>query len=525
MAALGVPQLKAALIVVHRYTSAALCLLFATWFISGLAMAYRQEPPLTDEQRLAFAPSLNPAPGAVPPGQIPALAAAWAEVQTLRLGQWQGRPVYRWLTGAGWQAAWGDSGAEATFDARSLEPEAARWFGAGTPFRYDGVFDHEGQWSYFSTNGAHYPLHGFSTDGIGPRQVFFSSRTGEPVVATTFGIRLLYYLGPGVHYFSLYPIRNNDPLWRALVIWSSGIGVVSCLAGIIIGLWQLRWRAIGTGRRVVPYARPWMRWHHGIGLVFGLVTFTFVLSGLLSMNPAAMFPTPDVPPALGSALQGSRTSVQALPSPASLDSSLDYTVKELEWKRLRGRPYLVARRDMATERLLWPDAVGVIAARPPFNDEELVGFVRDLLPARIERFERVPAFDDYYYTRHGRHLPLPVLRVRVRDEQSTWYYMDPDTGQLVMKSDDGTRARRWLYNGLHSFDVQWLLRKGWWWHLTIWLLSLGGLALSVTGVVITWHWIQRSVSPAVTHSLAGARARTASSPLTPLGHLNERKVD
>jgi PepSY-associated TM region len=523
MVALGLPQLKAALIVVHRYTSAALCLLFATWFISGLAMAYRHEPPLTDEQRLAFAPSLNPASGAVPPGQIPALADDWAEVQALRLGQWRGRPVYRWLSSVGWQAAWGDTGAAAMFDAAALEPEAARWFGPGTPFRYDGVFEEEGQWSYFSTNRPHYPLHGFSTAGIGGRQVFFSSRTGEPVVATTFGIRLLYYLGPGLHYFSLYPIRNNDPLWRAVVIASSSIGVMSCLAGIIIGLWQLRWRAIGTGRRVVPYARPWMRWHHWIGLAFGLVTFTFVLSGLFSMNPAALFPAPDVPAALGAALQGSHTSVDALPPPASLDS-LEDAVKELEWKRLRGQPYLVARRDLATERLLWPDAAGV-APRPPFTDDELVGFVRDLLPAPIQRIERVPHFDDYYYTRHGRHLPLPVLRLRLQDEQSTWYYMDPDTGHLVMKSDDGTRARRWLYNGLHSFDVQWLLRNGWWWDLTIWLLSLGGLGLSVTGVVITWHWIQRSVSPAVAAPLSGRRANTASRQIARLRHLNERKVD
>lgn len=523
MASLGVPQLKAGFIVVHRYTSAALCLLFATWFVSGLAMAYRHEPPLTDEQRLAFAPSLNPAPGAMPPGQIPALVSDWSEVQALRLGQWQGRPVYRWLTGAGWQAAWGDSGTQATFDVRSLEPEAARWFGAGTPFRYDGVFEREGQWSYFSTNQSHYPLHGFSTAGIGRRQVFFSSRTGEPVVATTLRIRLLYYLGPGLHYFSLYPIRNNDPLWRALMIWSSGAGVVSCLAGIIIGVWQLRWRAIGTGRRVVPYARPWMRWHHWIGLVFGLVTFTFVLSGLFSMNPATMFPTPDVPPALGAALQGSRPSIEALTAPPTVDSLGD-AVKEFEWKRLRGRPYLVARRDMATERLLWPDVVGV-AARPPFSDEELVGSVLDLLPAPIERIERVAAFDDYYYTRHGRHLPLPVLRVRLQDDQSTWYYMDPDTGQLVMKSNDGTRARRWLYNGLHSVDVQWLLQKGWWWDVTIWLLSLGGLALSVTGVVITWEWIQRSVSPAVAASLGGPQNRAVSTQGTPLRHLNERKID
>jgi hypothetical protein len=100
--------------------------------------------------------------------------------------------------------------------------------------------------------------------------------------------------------------------------------------------------------------------------------------------------------------------------------------------------------------------------------------------------------------------------------------MDPDTGQLVMKSDDGTRARRWLYNGLHSFDAQWLLRRGWWWDLTIWLLSLGGLALSVTGVVITWQWIQRSVWPPVAVSLAGSRVPTTSTQVTPL---TEQKVD
>lgn len=519
-------QLKTALIVIHRYSSAALCLLFAAWFISGVAMAYYRKPVLIEEQRLAFSEPLNPASEALAPAQLPELAATWHDTELLRLGQWQGRPLYRWrTTDAVWRTAWGDTGAPASFDGASLEPEAARWFGDGTPFGYDGAFYEQSQWSYFTEAREHYPLHRFSTEGRAPRQVFFSSRTGEPIVATTFGTRVLYYLGPGLHYFSFYPIRNNSALWRGLVNWSSGIGALTCLIGIVIGLWQLRWRAIGTDRRVVPYARRWMRWHHWTGLFVGLLTFTWVLSGLFSMNPAGIFPTTDVPATLESAFLGPQPPLSAMPSRApNVDVRSGDAIKELEWKRLRGQSYVVARRDLSTTRLLWPDGNG-FAERPPFSNGELMGFVRDLLPAPVRSVEQLNEFDDHYYARRDRHLPLPVLRVRLQDEHSTWYYLDPATGQLFLKSDDGTRVRRWLYNGLHSFDMQFLLRRGRWWDVTIWLLSLFGLALSVTGVVIAWQWIQRSVGPALAASAAGDLPKGAHGRLRPLNELHEGKVD
>lgn len=487
-------RLKAVLIVIHRYTSAVLCLLFAVWFISGVAMAYRRDPPITDAQRLAFAEPLDAAK-ALPPEQVRELAASWSKTDTLRLAQSHGRPLYRWRTiDTGWHAAWADTGTRAAFDEASLQPEARRWFGGSNLFRYDGAFREHSQWSYFAAAREHYPLHRFSTEGPAPRQIFFSSRTGEPVVGTSLGTRLLYYLGPGLHYFSFYPVRNNNPLWRGLVNWSSGIGALTCLVGIVIGLWQLRWRAIGTNSRVVPYANPWMRWHHWLGLSFGLLTFTFLLSGLAGMNPGGIFPSTEIPGAMKAAFLGPQPPLRALPSPVgTLRSDSGHGVKELEWHRLRGEPYLVARRDLATAHLLWPQDNGLVA-RVPFSDRELVGFVKGLFPASIHSVERLTAFDDHYYARHGRHLPLPVLRVRLRDEKSTWYYLDPATGQLFLKSDDGTRVKRWLYNGLHSFDVQLLLRLGRLWDVTIWFLSLCGLALSITGVVITWHWIQRSVA-------------------------------
>lgn len=513
--------LKTTLIAIHRYTSAALCLLFAVWFVSGIAMAYRVDPPLTDGQRLAFDEPLQSVAGARSPKDVPAVAAAWADSDILRLVQLQARPLYRWrANGAGWRAAWADSGASASFDGQSLAPEAARWFGDGAAFHYDGAFEQHSQWSYFAAAREHYPLHRFSTDGFGPRQVFFSSRTGEPVIATTLGSRVLYYLGPGLHYFSFYPIRNNSPLWRGLVNWTSGIGAFTCVVGLIVGLWQLRWKAVGSNRRVVPYAKFWMRWHHITGLAFGVLAFTFVLSGLFSMNPAGMFPPTEVPPPIRAEFLGPRPAASEIPSPPrTLDGVADPAVKELEWKQLRGQAYILARHDPATEHILWPGGDAVVA-RAPFGDDELVQAAATVLPAPIRRVDRLTEFDDYYYARKYRHAPLPVLRVYLEDERSTWYYLDPDTGQLFLKSDSGTRVRRWLYNGLHSFDMQFLLRAGLWWDVTIWLVSLAGLALSATGVVISWHWIKRSLAPAFGASArAAARGRTAGAP-RPLGSLS-----
>jgi len=43
---------------------------------------------------------------------------------------------------------------------------------------------------------------------------------------------------------------------------------------------------------------------------------------------------------------------------------------------------------------------------------------------------------------------------------------------------------RWLFSFLHSWDLPPLLRTGPWRDAVLILLSMGGLALSVTGVVI-----------------------------------------
>jgi hypothetical protein len=80
-----------------------------------------------------------------------------------------------------------------------------------------------------------------------------------------------------------------------------------------------------------------------------------------------------------------------------------------------------------------------------------------------------------------------VIRVRFEDEQHSWFHLDPLTGQIVDRSTRTNRVYRWLYNGLHSFDIWWLWQRRPLWDICVITFSLGGVLLSMIGVVIGWR--------------------------------------
>ena len=60
-------------------------------------------------------------------------------------------------------------------------------------------------------------------------------------------------------------------------------------------------------------------------------------------------------------------------------------------------------------------------------------------------------------------------------------------GTVALGLDRRQRVSRWLFSFLHSWDLPPLLRTGPWREGVLILLSLGGLALSATGIVIGWR--------------------------------------
>ena len=65
------------------------------------------------------------------------------------------------------------------------------------------------------------------------------------------------------------------------MVWTSIVGTFWTVIGLYIGI--AKYRRYKSGRWS-PY-RGWFYWHHITGLVFGVLTLTWVMSGLFTMNP------------------------------------------------------------------------------------------------------------------------------------------------------------------------------------------------------------------------------------------------
>jgi hypothetical protein len=129
------------------------------------------------------------------------------------------------------------------------------------------------------------------------------------------------------------------------------------------------------------------------------------------------------------------------------------------------------------------------------------GFTRDelLTAARAAMAGMEPTevswltdYDAYYYDRTGGRR-LPALRAKFDDPDRTWLYLDSADGSLVLAEVSGSRTERWLYQGLHSLDFPRLYQTPWAWYPLIIGLSLGGVALSLTSLVVAWRFLRGKV--------------------------------
>jgi hypothetical protein len=97
-------------------------------------------------------------------------------------------------------------------------------------------------------------------------------------------------------------------------------------------------------------------------------------------------------------------------------------------------------------------------------------------------------WDPYYFAKPGtrfRMRPLPVVRVSFDDPQRHSYYIDPASARIVLRHETSSRWNRWLYHGLHSFSLPALYQNRPLWDVLMLVLLAGGLALSLTSIVLT----------------------------------------
>jgi len=501
---------KRQLFLFHRWTGIGLCIVIALWFVSGIVMMYVDFPQLTRPERLAGLPPLNFSTATLRPADAVArlvsfelsTAAANSDSEfnsqsaplprAIKLSMLLRRPLYvvYWQGIAQPRSVFADTGEVlSNIDAVTAQASAsdfARRAGYETDVKPLYIEDKSvDQWTVSSVLNEHRPLHRVSLNDARGTDLYVSSTTGAVVRDTHRRERVLNYFGAVTHW--IYPtfLRRHADAWTWTVDVLSGIGTVFAISGLWIGV--LRWRRKRSpGKPAVPY-RGLMRWHYFSGIVFGLMLFTWMASGLLSMNPGDLNPSRAPSLEQRMALSGATFDPVDFDPPAQV---LPPDVVEAELIYYDAQPFF-ATTNRAGSRVLI--AASDVPSRPPTRTRLLV-LAQSLLPhASLVQSQVLAEYDSYYYSRrpeNGDKL-LPVLRVQFDDADKTWFHIDLATAQVLEKVTRTNRLFRWLYNGLHSWDIRWLRERRPLWDIGLIVFLIGGLVLTSIGSVIGYRRLRR----------------------------------
>jgi hypothetical protein len=483
----------------HRWLGVAWCLLFALWFSSGIVMMYWTFPEVEASDRLERSEALNASQVLVGPTEAWSQLNQPTEPDSVRLGTFNGRPAYRFRNGRQQSVVFADNGQVLS----TVSPEVAAQVAAAwtrqpaATATVDGPRTDPDQWTVAGPSRALWPLLKYSWPS--GEQVYVSTVTGDVVQYTTRGSRAAAYFGAIPHWLYFAPLRKNGALWRQVVLWASGIGIFVSVLGLVVGLWMYsprrRYR-VSDGPASFPYT-GFKRWHAILGLVFGILTCTWGLSGMLSMTPfPALAEGPVDAYRIVEALSGPQPPLRAYaakpPAQALRQVASDMRVKEIEFTSFAGEPVYLARETSDKTRI-----VPVNFDPAPFYDPQIVAAVVAMAtePSKVAEARLVDKYEAYYVDRHG-DLPLPALFLRLDDAARSTFYVDLKTARLVQAYSTRSRWNRWLYHGMHSLDFPWLYRFRPAWDVLVATLLVAGFSLSLTAIVLAWQVLRGKIQRA-----------------------------
>jgi PepSY-associated transmembrane protein len=460
------------LFLTHRYLGFAVSLLMVMWCLSGAIMMYVPYPRLAASVRLSALAPLDLSACCV----APAAVSADASIEAARVEMVAGRAVALLQIRGRREVIDLKSGQPIAFS-RQQAASVAREFAARAQlpsnFSATEIVDDD-QWTVAGDFKVDRPLYKFSWSDAQRTGLYVSSTSGQAVQLTHAKQRLLNWLGSVPHWVYFTALRRHADWWNWTVIVASLLGCFLTAIGIFIGISQLRQR---PPKRWTPY-RGFMAWHHIPGLIFGAFALTWVFSGLLSLNPWGLLEG-DGAAAESERIRGAPVSWQQLQTTLhrlSLSAALKDVVS-LRNANFDGRLFFVAAHaDGQSTRL---DANGLAA---PLTQEELKLEAQRIAGDASSMPQALSTADSYYFPHHDESVPLPVYRLLLDDPARSRYYLDPVSGEIVLKIDQAARGYRWLYQGLHRWDWSAALRRRPTWDILTWLLLSGASLVCATGL-------------------------------------------
>jgi len=559
------------LIYSHRWLGIGITVMFLIWTLSGVVLMYYGHPQITTGERLLRLKPINFSTATVTPAE--AASKAGIKPYRVRLSMLDGRPVYRFtrVSIGNWSAVYADTGEVLP---RMDREQALKWMKQFAPeyastMTYEAYLESPDEFTRIPTLAGYVPLHRIAMNDPAGTEYYISEKSSDIVQKTDRRGRVLAISGYVLH--NLFFFRQRS-WWTPLLDFIAWTAMLMVVTGIAVGIWRValkpRFRHKGVPS-CTPYS-GWMKWHHYAGLVFGLFSISWILSGMI---PISTFPipgwtevskrvesngegfimgNPTVSPRstmtkeMARAITGGPLNLQSLQIEKVKDAvgkiQERFAPKEVELIQFRGEPYFIAYQPPTTteEAEHWTTNNAINSVNLPQDNPHLfvsikhpekgviMSFSKEVMEqASREAMPNVPVidrewltdYDDYYHQTTtsfelGRHKPayvLPVLRVRYDDKDQTWLYFTPSLAQMV-KFDKRDRANRWVYYGLHVMDWPGLFNRRPLWDIVTIALLAGLAAISITTLLPAFRRLKRHAAHGWKWACPPKKVRTASTP-------------
>ncbi len=476
------------LIKIHKASGSLLSLMFVVWFISGIVLIFDGFPHASREDRFLHLQELKPL-------HFENLQAPSPDFRgEVSLEICDGKPVYRVQNGRK---------AKSTFNAETLEPVSC--FSENYAVKLSEAFlgstvkevqkmndlDQWVPWSYYKPL---LPFFKCTMNDPAHTVMYVSEKTGEIIQQTTRKSRWSARFGAIPHWIYFKQLKSVGDTWRIVVIILSGLGVLMSLTGVYAGIVRLKKR---KQKGLTPYKKFWFKWHHLIGFFFGLFVFTFILSGLISVTSI-----PDWMVGVNSTekvkvrwnekldLNGQQTI-----TPKAIYNALNKKqgIRKIEWKTVFGQPQYQVYYDDYQIPEVYALQNGKIEALTPFSLEDVKLHAKEILRDIQYIIKPQPGYDYYYAGSAMRYLSEQAIKIELEDAAETWIYINPASGAEVKRLTKNSRVRRWLYRFLHTFDIPPLKKVDGLRKTILILLSIGGIVVSFTGLVLSRRWFNRNL--------------------------------
>ena len=462
--------------------------MFLAWFISGIVLIFEGFPHASSKERFEHLSTFSES-------QLTNLLAPskdWKGKVDLEIVD--GKPVYRLYTGRK---------AQQVYDATNLavitkfSKEYARNLSESflnskvKEIKYITDVDQWIPWAYYKPLLPIYKCYMSDEKHI---VLYVSEKTGSIVQQTNRANRWAARCGAIPHWIYFKNIRTQKGLWVNLVIVLSAIGILVSISGIIAGFIRLVKR-----KGFTPYKKFDYKWHHITGLFFGLFVFTFILSGFFSLAKV-----PDwmvfVEKKENKEIEWNQKldlSIHPTNTPLKIWDSLTQKdgVRKISWKTIHNTPHYFVYYTNHQIPEVYVCKEGAIEPQTSYEISEIEEIARRNCSNTAFEVSVQEKYDNYYRSSAMYHLPEPAYKIEFQDSANTWLYINPSTGEEVKRYNKNTRLRRWLYQGLHKFNIQFLVKEADWFRkLLLVLLSLGGIAVCLTGVWISKKWLKRTIN-------------------------------